>query len=84
MKRFLPSLLVLALLSGCSNTFNQEFEHEFVVGCTSQGAPQAICQSVFSELNKKYSITDMALWNINGVPEQDIAQTTETCLANKQ
>jgi len=83
-KALLPLTACLFLFIGCSNNFNQEFEHAFVVGCTTQGAPQAICQSVFTELSQKYSITDMALWNINGIPEQDIAQATETCLANKQ
>jgi len=59
MKIALPCLLMPALPSGCSNTFNQEFERELFIDGATQKASQAHLSMCM---------------NINGTPEQDIAQ----------
>jgi len=82
-KVLLPLTVSLALLAGCGESFEQGFEREFVSACAAKNVSKTVCQCMFSELHKDYSILEMTLWNIKGVPKQAVGQAALVCTGQK-
>jgi len=84
MKVLLPMFLALHLLSGCSAEDEKAFEREFIVSCSAEKLPEAVCQCLFTELKKDYSIAEMTLWAFTQPPENAFDKARLACGLRKK
>lgn len=59
---------------------DDEFEHDFVSACSSQGVTEALCSCMFDKIREDYSLTEMAEFGINGeLPANYTARYVTPC-----
>jgi len=46
-------------------TPNENYKHNFVKACSSQGVTEALCSCMFDKIREDYSLTEMASFGIN-------------------